>query len=200
MQLEEELQRFMIVDGFAIGRQLGPLQPVDRAVLIVEMQHRKLPVDRTGMVELAMQFWRGINYVDGANRMVEISMKNDLMAGQAAEQEAIQQAALRVDPREFGFAPGVGIVVVDLSRVKSPDMLRQISAIFQNCRSCGEVAWHRQKPLIGINAAMKESEIQYLISSTRIPFEYVWSHVQSPRLLVVPVAGTPQQVAAVSTR
>lgn len=78
IQLEQELQRFMLVDGFNIGRQLGPLQPTDHAVLIVEMQHRNLPVDRPGMIELAMQFWRGLNYREGANRMAAIYVENDL--------------------------------------------------------------------------------------------------------------------------
>jgi hypothetical protein len=199
MQLETELQRFMVVAGFHISRQFGPLQPTDRAVLIVEMQHRKLPVDRAGMVELCMQFWRGVglDYHDGANRMARIYAENDLLAAQRAEQETIQQAELSVDPREFGFAPGTTIIVIDLSRVGRPDALERISATFRRCRNCGEVRWHQQKPLVGINTAMKESEVQFLISSTRFPFDYVWSHVQSPRLLVIPAA---RQEAPVSIR
>jgi len=79
-------------------------------------------------------------------------------------------------------------------------MLKLISATFQNCRSCGEVRWHPQRPLVGINTTMKESEIQYLLNGTRFPFEYVWSHVPSPRLLVVPAVGTPPQAAALSIK
>jgi len=190
-QLTAKLQRFLIVAGFGIGRQ-WPLQPTDRAVLIVEMQHRKLPVDHAGMVELAMQFWRGVglNYRDGAKRMAKIYVDNDRSAAEQAEQEAVQQAALRVDPREFGFAPGTRIIVVDLSPIRRPDVLKYISATFRHCRNCGEVRWHQQRPLVALNTAMKESEVQSLITSTRLPFEYVWSHVQSPRLLVVPVGMT----------
>ena len=68
-------------------------------------------------------------------------------------------------------------------------MLKQISATLKMCRNCGEVLWHPMKPLIGINTTLKESEIQYLISSTRFPVEFLWSHVQSPRLLAA--AGEP---------
>jgi hypothetical protein len=100
--------------------------------------------------------------------------------------------ALRVDPGEFGFVGGTTIVVVDLSRIGRPDTLKQISTTPQRCGGGGEVRWHPRKPLIGINTAVKESEIQYLInSSTRMPLKCVWSHVQSARVLVVPVIGTP---------
>ena len=117
LELEDELRRFMLVEGFKIGRQQGPLQSTDQAMLMLEMQHRGLRVDRAGMLEMAMQFWRGMNYLDGANRVAEIHVENNLRARQYREQEAIQQAALRVDPREFGFAPGPRIIVVDLSRM-----------------------------------------------------------------------------------
>jgi hypothetical protein len=144
------------------------------------------------MVELAMQFWRGVglDYREGAKRMAKIYVDNDRLAAEHAEQEAVQQAALRVDPQEFGFAPGTSIIVIDLSQIRRSVMLKQIGATLQRCRSCGEVRWHRQKPLVAINTAMKESEVQFLISSTRLPLEYVWSHMQSPRLLVVPVGQT----------
>ncbi|MDP9052786.1 MAG: hypothetical protein M3N93_00560, partial [Acidobacteriota bacterium] len=200
MQLEQKLQRFMIVDGSKIGRLLGPLQPADRTLLNAEMQHRKLPVDRNGMVELAMQFWRGIDYFGGANRMEGIYVQNDLVARQRMEAEATQRAALGIDPREFGFAPGINILVIDLSRVKRPDMLKEISATLQKCHTCGEVRWHPQKPIVGINTAMKESEIQYLLNSTRFPFEFVWSHAQSPQVLVVPKLGTSQQTGGISIK
>ena len=86
-QLEGKIQRFMLVDGFSIGRQ-SPLQPADRALLNVEMQHRRLPADRRGMVELAMQFWRGLEYREAAKRMAGIYVENDLAARIRAEQAA----------------------------------------------------------------------------------------------------------------
>ncbi|QOY88168.1 hypothetical protein [Paludibaculum fermentans] len=193
LELEDELRRFMLVDGFKIGRQPGPLPPADKAMLMLEMQHRGLRVERAGMMEMTMQFWRGLNYQEAANRVAEIRVENNLKARQNREQEAIQQAALRVDPREFGFTPGSRIIVVDLSRIGRPDLLQRISATLQRCSICGEVRWHPQKPLIGLNTAMKESDVQYLMNSTRLPLEFVWSHVDSPRLLVVPASGTPQQ-------
>jgi hypothetical protein len=196
LELEDELRRFMLVEGFKIGRQPGPLQPADQALLILEMQHRGLRVDRSGMLEMAMQFWRGLNFADGANRVAEIRVENSLRARQNREQEAIQEVALRVDAREFGFTPGSRIIVVDLSRISRPDLLLQISGTLQRCSICGEVRWHPQRPLIGLSTAMRESEVQYLIRSTRLPLEFVWSHVGSPRLLVVPAVGTPQQGAA----
>ena len=200
LELEDELRRFMLVEGFKIGRQPGPLQSTDQAMLMLEMQHRDLRVDRAGMLEMAMQFWRGINYLDGANRVAEIHVENNLRARQYREQDAIQQAALRVDPREFGFTPGTHIIVVDLSRIGRPDLLQQISATLQRCSICGEVRWHPQKPLIGLNTAMKESEVQFLINSTRLPLEFIWSHVDAPRLLVVPSAGIPQQATSTAVR
>jgi hypothetical protein len=200
LELEEELRRFMLIDGFKIGRQPGPLQPTDQAMLILEMQHRGLRVDRAGMVEMAMQFWMGLNYTEAANRVAEIRVENNLRARQNREQEAIQQAALRVDPREFGFTPGARIIVVDLSRIARPDLLQQISATLQRCSICGEVRWHPRKPLIGLNTAMKESEVQYLINSTRLPLEFVWSHVESPWLLVVPSVGIPQQAISAAVK
>ena len=104
----------------------------------------------------------------------------------APSRQLSQEAALAINPSEFGFAPGVSILVVDLSHVKNPEMLKQISATFQDCRRCGEVRWHPQKPLVALNTTMKESEIQFMINSTHFPVEYVWSHIQSPRVLVVP--------------
>ena len=199
LELEDELRRFMLVEGFRIGRQPGPLQATDQAVLVLEMQHRGLRVDRAGMLEMAMQFWRGMNYLDGADRVGDIRVENNLRAHLYREQEAIQQAARRIDPREFGFTPGVHIIVVDLSRIGRPDVLQQISATLQRCSVCGEIRWHPQKALIGVNATMKESEIQYLISSTRLPLEFVWSHVESPWLLVVPV-GTSQQAKSAAIK
>ena len=193
LELEDEIRRFMLVEGFKIGRQPGPLQSTDQAMLMLEMQHRGLRVDRAGMLEMAMQFWRGINYLDGANRVAEIHVENNLRARQYREQEATQQAELRLDPREFGFPPGAHIKVVDLSRIGRPDLLQQISTTLQRCSVCGEMRWHPQKALIGINTAMKESELQYLINSTGLPLEFVWSHVELPRLLVVPSVGIPQQ-------
>jgi hypothetical protein len=190
LELEDKLQRFMIVDGFNIGRQPVPLKPADRRVLNDELTKRALTADRRGMVRLAMQFWLSMRYLDGANRMAEINVNNILAKRQREEQETVQRAPLPVDPREFGFAPGTNIVVIDLSRVGRPDVLKQISSVIRSCWSCGEVRWHPQKPLVGIHTTMKEAQIQYLISSTRVPFEYVWSHVQTPRLLIVPVAGT----------
>jgi hypothetical protein len=169
-------------------------------MLMLEMQHRGLRVDRAGMLEMAMQFWRGINYLDGANRVAEIHVENNLRARQYREQEAIQQAALRVDPREFGFTPGAHIIVVDLSRIGRPDLLQLISTTLQRCSICGEVRWHPQKPLIGLKTAMKESEVQYLINSTRLPLEFVWAHVESPWLLVVPSGGIPQQAISAAAK
>ena len=147
-----------------------------------------------------MQFWRGINYPEAANRVAEIRVENNLRAHQNREQEAIQQAALRVDPREFGFTPGARIIVVDLSRVGRPDLLQQISAALQRCSICGEVRWHPQKPLIGLNTPMKESDVQYLIKSTRLPLEFVWSHGELPLLLVVPSVGIPQQAISAAAK
>ena len=200
LELEDEVRRFMLVEGFKIGRQPGPLTPTDQAMLILEMQHRGLRVDRAGMLEMAMQFWRGINYPEAANRVAEIRVENNLRAHQNQEQEAIQQAALRVDPREFGFTPGARIIVVDLSRIGRPDLLQQISATLQRCSSCGDVRWHPRKPLIGLNTALKESEVQHLINSTRLPLEFVWSHAESPRLLVVPSAEIPRQAMSMAAK
>jgi len=199
LELEDELRRFMLVDGFNIGRQAGPLPPADQALLKMEMQHRGLRVDRAGMLEMAMQLWRGVDYRQAATRVADIRVENSLAARQNREQEAIQQAALRVDPREFGFSSGAHIMIVDLSRVALPDQLRQISATLQRCSSCGEVRAHPNKPLIGLNTTMKESDLQFLINSIRLPLDFVWSHVESPRLLVVPSVGIPQQrVSAVA--
>jgi len=54
MQLEQILQRFMLVEGMNIRRQLARFSPPTRAALIVELEHRKLPVSRDGMLNLAM--------------------------------------------------------------------------------------------------------------------------------------------------
>jgi hypothetical protein len=59
-------------------------------MLMLEMQHRGLRVDRAGMLEMAMQFWRGINYPEAANRVAEVRVENNLRAHENREQEAIQ--------------------------------------------------------------------------------------------------------------
>ena len=187
-QLEIRLKRYMIVDGFALDRTTVALTDKDSAILAVEMRHRNLDArDSRALVTLLMQFWRGMSYREGAARVRTILDESARLAGERAESAAIRQADLAVGPADFNWPVAVGVVVIDLARLRDNSMEAQIRSALRFCEGCGEIRRHSTKPLLGVLSS-SPAEVQYTLNH-RLGLEGVWSHTPTPRLLVLQPGG-----------
>jgi hypothetical protein len=185
-QLEGYLKRLMIVDGFGLDRRRPELTDTDRALVLFEMRHRNIDArDRAATLDLVMQLWRGLNYQTAAPRVAALLAEDEHAKRERLERLARDQAALAVNPEEFGWSPAARIVVLDLSRIRDVGMQGKIEAVVRKCGGCGEVSHHPSKPLLGIRLSSRPAELQYALDTSSLRLESVWLPSPSPRLLVL---------------
>jgi hypothetical protein len=195
-ELEPHLKRYMLVAGFGLDQRRQELTDLDRAIVLVEMQHRRLDSrDRGGMLELLMQLWRGLDHRAGAKHVAVMLADIDRAGRQAREDEQRQQAEISVSPVEFGWPAPTPIVVLDI-RVKDAATQNAVIAAASRCRGCLEIRQHPSKPLLGVRISSRPSEIQFALDTSSLPIDYVWLKAGAPRLLIVPAVAPPQNGAA----
>jgi hypothetical protein len=105
-------------------------------------------------------------------------------------QQEVRELAEVVSPTEFGWPPFVHMVVLDLTRVTEVSARNKILAAARACCGCYELRAHPTKQLFGIRISSQPFEVQRAIRSTALHLDYKWSNTPSPRLQIVPAAGT----------
>ncbi len=191
-QLEQQIKRFMIIAGFGIDVKSVEMTPDDRGSMITEMQHRRLNArDRFDQVTFLQQLWRDLDYVHAAPMVRKMIAENDFFAAVAKENEVKEEAALTVDPGEFGWAPGATMVVLDLSRLPEGKERELVFAAIRQTRGYVDLREHKQKPIAGVRIYSTKDEVLFALRHLKL--EPVWmktSQASPPRLLLVQLKST----------
>src|ERR1700728_1701892 len=160
-ELEQNINGYPFVDGYAMDVRGSDLTDADRAVVALEMHRRSLDFsDRAALVELAMQLWKNLDYTKAAKRVTDRMTQSAQIQRERIEQAARAEAESVISPAEFGWLPSVRIVVLDLSHINNIDLQRNILTIVRTCDGCEEIRTHPAKALVGIRISSQPAEIQ----------------------------------------
>jgi hypothetical protein len=97
--LEHNIKVWAVVAGYPVAaNDLQSLTDHDRAVVEVEMLHRKLPFNNDGLVEFAFSLWKDLDYIEGAKR-VESDL-TEMARIKLEEQARLELAKLEQAKRE----------------------------------------------------------------------------------------------------
>jgi hypothetical protein len=189
-EMEQNLKRYLFLDGFFMDMRAPGLTEADRAVVVLEMRRRSLEFgDRKQMVDFAMDLWRKLDFKKASQRVADrMTLSAQAQREKAASVVAEQGELAAISPADFGWPSFVHFVVVDLSRVKEVSIQNQILAAVRSCDGCYDVRAHPKKMVLGVRISSQPFEIQRALRATSLRLNYEWSNSTSPRLLVVPAA------------
>lgn len=189
-ELEQNIKRYLYAAGYSMDLSTPDLTLGDRAVVIFEMQRRSLKFeDLNGLAELSYQLWKRLDYRKAAQRIDE-RIAQSVQRQREVHQQEVRELAEVVSPTEFGWPPFVHMVVLDLTQVTEISAQNKILAAARACSGCYELRAHPTKKLFGIRISSQPFEVQRAIRSTALHLDYKWSNTPSPRLQIVPAAGT----------
>jgi hypothetical protein len=187
-ELEQNVKRYLFVDGYAMDVHGPDLTDADRAVVALEMHRRSLDFsDRAALAEFAMQLWKNLDYTEAARRVTGRMAQSAQVQRERIEQAARAEAESIISPAEFGWPPSARIVILDLSHINNVELQRNILAIVRTCDGCEEIRTHPTKACAGVRISSQPAEIQRILRRGSLPLEYVWASAgQQRRLVLVP--------------
>lgn len=188
--LERQLKYFMIVNNFVPGGDGADLTNQDRAVLQLELQHRRIESrGRDGMTEFLMQLWENMDYRGAARRIQTLSTLIARNNNERRDQQAREQASLVVKPSEFGWPETTKMMVLDLTRIVNTTTREQMLSKVRSRLGYSAIQQHPQKPgVFGIRSTWQRSDLQYSLDKGSPHFQFIWLETPSPRLLLHPMA------------
>lgn len=190
-ELEQTIKRYLFASGFDMDMRGPDLTLGDRAVVVVEMRSRSLDFGkRDDVIEFAFRQWRDMDYAKAADRIEARLARTAQLARERAEQEERAKAAERAappGPETFGWPASERVVLLDLSRVKEPEIRAKILELARTCTGCEELRSDTTKALAGIRMSAHSSEVQTALGRGPWPIYFVWADHRQQGLILIPL-------------